>query len=230
MIKILLVDDEADIRGSIKRTLPAYDVDDIGTFGEAMNRLRVRVPYDVAIVDLNLTKEGTDKLGEELLDLLRQEYPLILRVALTGRTPTSVQELLDRFEAADLLLKQYLDLSEVREVVTRVLAKADKEMPLKLRSGRGDLWDQLRDWRDLRARRFEERAERLENDLRSLGPASADGKAAADELVGLPAHRAAFDKACSVLAARLTKVRTEADLATADVALLKLKESYENYP
>jgi len=230
MIRILLVDDDEDFRGSIKRALPRYVVDDVGTFGEAVSRLRANVPYDVAIVDLNLTKDMSARLGEDLLNLLKEEYPLIIRIALTADTPSSTHVFNERFGLADLLLKHRMELRAVRDAVGLALKRANPEMPPRLRSDRGDLWVQLRDWRDDRTQPFKERAERLENDVRDLGLASVEGKAAADELGGLRAGRVAFEEDCSAVAVTLTKVRNEADLATATAELLKLKESYEDLP
>lgn len=232
MIRILLVDDNDDIRGSIKRALPppAYDVDDVKTFGEALSRLRASNPYDVAIVDLNLTPDGSDELGEDLLDVLQKEYSLILRVALTGMPPTAVGEIFERFNVADLLLKQNLKLGDVRKVVGQVLAKAGHEMPPELRSERGERWGQLRKWREESTRPFKERAEQLANDLRVLDPATARGRQTASELAGLQAQRAALEKDCSAVAVKLAKVRNEADLAAATVDLIELQERYGDHP
>jgi CheY-like chemotaxis protein len=232
MIRILLVDDNDDFRGSIRRTLPppAYDVDDVKTFGEALSRLRAGSPYDVAIVDLNLTEYGSDRLGEDLLEILEKEYPLIVRVALTGETPSSVREFLEQFKVADLLLKHQLQLGDVRRVVRRVLAGTGREIPLQLRSDRGEQWGQLRKWRDERTQPFKDRAELLDNDLRALDPASARGRAVAGELAGLQAERAALEKACSAVAVKLANVRTEADLAAATVDLIELRDRYQSSP
>ena len=232
MIRILLVDDNDDFRGSIRRTLPppAYDVDDVKTFGDALSRLRAGNPYDVAIVDLNLTEYGSDRLGEDLLEILEKEYPLIIRVALTGETPGSVQEFLERFKVADLLLKHQLQLGDVRRVVRRVLAGPGRAIPLQLRSDRSEQWGQLRNWCDERTRPFKDRAEQLGNDLRLLDPASARGRAAAAELDGLRAQRAALERACSAVAVKLANVRTEAELAAAAVDLIELQDRYQNGP
>jgi CheY-like chemotaxis protein len=228
MIKILLVDDNKDILGSIKRTLPRYDVDDVQSYEEALGRLQASVPYDVAIVDLNLTEEGTDKLGEDLLDILQKEYSLILRIALTGETPSAVQEFLERFKLADLLLKQNLDLGKVREVVRRVVTRAGQDMPVQLRSDRGERWGQFSKWRDERTRGLKGRAQALDKDLQDFGLASARGRQAANELARVRAQQAALEQDCSAMAVKLANVRNEADLATATADLAELQAKYRN--
>src|SRR5689334_8697890 len=110
MITVLLVDDDDEWRGLITRALPGYHVKGAESYAQALSLLRSDTPYDVAIVDLNLIGGRFDQLGKELLDELRNDYPSIPRIALTGHYLGSVRELMDRYDLADLLLKNDMTL------------------------------------------------------------------------------------------------------------------------
>jgi adenylate cyclase len=84
--RILVCDDEPDVRAAMRRTLHRYQVTAVGSSAEAMAELRQR-PYDAVVSDFNLSTVS-DGLG--LLQNVRVMYPETVRFLVTGNTDLQV--------------------------------------------------------------------------------------------------------------------------------------------
>jgi two-component system, NtrC family, response regulator AtoC len=118
--EILIIDDEAIVRSSLRRLLarPDWDVTDAASGSAARELLRERQP-DVAIVDLSLG----DTSGLEVLDVLRERSPGTVPIVLTayGSVNLAVDAL--KKGAYDFLQKDG-DPQLIRHVVERAVEKA----------------------------------------------------------------------------------------------------------
>jgi len=174
-VRILLVDDEPAYGELIGRALPEYHLDFAESYDEALDRLRVGLPYDVAIVDLNLiSRKVKDQLGKKVLAHLLANYPSTRRIAMTGASPGSVWEVFEKFQVDDLLFKQRLDLDDVGVVVEAALARASGAVPPALRAERTKLWDRLHKFKQKLLRRYDARLGSLEIDIRDTNLTARD--------------------------------------------------------
>lgn len=138
--RILVVDDDAQIRGLLRRLLTSagYAVEECATAEEALAGIRADPP-DLVFLDLNLP----DRSGHEVLEAIRSDPAtrLLPVVMLTGQAttaekmraqaegvtdfvakPFSLEELLPRVRAL-VMLKQFADEHEHAEHVILTLAK-----------------------------------------------------------------------------------------------------------
>ena len=136
MIRVLLAEDDGEYRRIVRETLlpSGCQVDAAATYDEALELLQDGALYDAAIVDLNLIEEGTDQVGEMLLEKLKEHYPWVTRIALTGMTAGTVKKMWKRFGLANLLLKQSMKVGQVREVVRDALTDAPDGLNLVFRA------------------------------------------------------------------------------------------------
>ena len=115
-MKILIVDDEPNIRRTLRLTLETagHRVDEAATAPAAIEA-NGRTAYDLALVDLRL---GTDS-GLDLLDSLLAESPRLAAVVITAHASidTAVESL--RRGASDFLAKPFTP-AQVRAVLERV--------------------------------------------------------------------------------------------------------------
>jgi cyclic di-GMP phosphodiesterase len=140
LARILIVDDDLQVRGLLRRVLTSsgYAVEELGTASEALDRIRTEPP-DLVLLDLNLP----DRSGHEVLEAVRSDpatrlLPVVmitggassaerLRAQGEGVTdfltkPFSSEELLPRVRAL-VLLKRFADEHEHAEKVILTLAK-----------------------------------------------------------------------------------------------------------
>lgn len=112
--RILVVDDEAEIRGLLKRhySLEGYEVDEAANGREACERLEAR-RYDLVISDIMMPEMD----GVELLGLIRQEYPMTRVVMITGYVKLSNALACMRRGADSCVFKPLLELDELDEAV-----------------------------------------------------------------------------------------------------------------
>jgi putative two-component system response regulator len=138
--RILIVDDDEQVRGLLRRVLAAagYSIEELSSAEDALARIR-EDPPDLVLLDLNLP----DKSGHEVLEAVRSEpatrlLPVVmitgsastaerLRAQSVGVTdfltkPFSSEELLPRVRAL-VLLKRFADEHEHTEKVILMLAK-----------------------------------------------------------------------------------------------------------
>lgn len=124
--RILLIDDEARVRASLKMVLePTYDVSQAGDGCEGIDVFRKDTP-DLVLLDVVLP--GTD--GLVVLQTLRVENKSTPVIMLTGTK--SVKSAVDamKFGAADYLSKPF-DVDELRLVIDRVINSSELEREVK---------------------------------------------------------------------------------------------------
>ena len=80
--KVLIVDDDADVRRSLLRALSSepYVCVDAGSAQEALGKLQNEGPIDVIIADESMP----GMTGTELLERVAEQYPMTARLILTG--------------------------------------------------------------------------------------------------------------------------------------------------
>jgi CheY-like chemotaxis protein len=231
MIRVLAVDDDEEWRSLITDALPECRVDAAATYREALDLLHRGIPYDVAIVDLNLVSRKNerilDQLGGRLLGRLQKEYPATPRIVLTGEPPGAVRGLIEKYDLFELLLKQSMRLAELGEVVADALARVTGELSPDLRARRGDLWEGFSEWRDSVRRRIDRRLKTLENDLQNAGRDAGRARAADGALEALRVSGAAFESDCGTVAVMIAKIRSEAGLGDAARESAALRDKYK---
>jgi CheY-like chemotaxis protein len=233
-VRILLVDDEPEYGELIGRALPDYHLDFAQTYNEALDLLNVGLPYDVAIVDLNLIgTKFNDRLGEKLLAHLLANYPSTRRIALTGASLASVSKIYKRYQVDDLLFKPLRDLHEVGVIIEAALARVSGAVPPALRAARSKLWDRLHKFKQKRLQRFDAQVESLDIDIREAGHRAARGPEASHALAepmaakaDLEAMRASFDRECAAVARLIAGIDSDDALMTASQELDKLTSRF----
>jgi DNA-binding NarL/FixJ family response regulator len=170
MARILVVDNDQFWLEKISQSLPEHDVDGASEYQETVDRLGQNM-YDIAIIDLNLLDAPgyypDDNLGGEILKLLRSDYPGTCRIALTGHPPGRVMGIVREYDVADLLLKQTMTLDAVRQVVQDALAGRSADLQPGVRANRLAAQDDLNRSKTDRTWTFEQRVQKLRNDLNS---------------------------------------------------------------
>jgi DNA-binding NtrC family response regulator len=77
---ILICDDDPDIRAAMRRTLRGHLVTEAGSPREAMEMMTGR-EFDAIVCDYSM---GADKDGLDLLQLVKVQYPNMVRFLVTG--------------------------------------------------------------------------------------------------------------------------------------------------
>lgn len=123
MARILHVEDDDEWINYVQRALADHRVDSAKSYEAALSLISGNVPYDVALVDLNL-QENADRLGGEVLDLLMADYPATRRIVVTGRPPTGGMRtnILRRYAADEIILKGDTTLPDLRKAIAEALA------------------------------------------------------------------------------------------------------------
>ena len=228
MIRVLLAEDDGEYRRIVREALlpSGCQVDAAATYDEALELLQDGALYDAAIVDLNLIEEGTDQLGEMLLEKLKEHYPWVTRIALTGMTPGTVKKMWERLGLADLLLKQSMKVGQVREVVRDALTDAPDGLNLVFRADRGERWTEFIEWRGEVRLLFNDGARTLENDLGEAGRTTQKGRELADALTAWEFRKVTFEADCLDAATILVSIGDQADLEAAAGKLATLRAKY----
>jgi two-component system, NtrC family, response regulator AlgB len=115
-VRILVVDDEPNIRRALRLTLEAagHVVDDVETAARALV-VEEKAPHDMALVDLRL---GTDS-GLDLLQALLAQSPRLAAVVITAHASIETAVEAMRLGAFDYLPKPFTP-AQVRAVLERV--------------------------------------------------------------------------------------------------------------
>ncbi len=119
---ILVVDDEKNIRLTLRESLKAFDAQvDTAVNGEEALDMAAQQAYDLVLLDLKMP--GMD--GMEVLRRLRELSPGTAVVLLTahGTVETAVEAM--KLGAVDFLQKPFAP-KEIRDVVTRVLGRQEQ--------------------------------------------------------------------------------------------------------
>jgi DNA-binding NtrC family response regulator len=227
MIRILIVDDEQDWRTLITNALPDYRVETAASYREARDLLSEDVPYDAAIVDLNLVGQAVvANLGKRFLRHLQDNHQTTLRIVVTGASLGSVGSLVKDYGLTELFFKKDMDLGDVGDVIERELAASD--LPPDVRDSRGDTWEDFSQWRKSVRHHIDGRIGKLERERRGAALDSEAHRQAVAALAALNARKEAFEGDCSGVAAMLANVRHQAHLHDAKDAFTKLRGKYDD--
>lgn len=226
MASVLLVDDEGVWLDLIRRALPQYEVSEAPTYEKAIDLLRSGVTYDVAVVDLNLLPSGDDMLGGELLKLIKEDYPSTRRIALTGWTPSAVKAVFDEYGVDDLLLKDKMRLSVVRQVVRAAVERTGGDVPDGLKDEKLTVWRSFRTWNDAMLQQLSQQEQTLKNDLREARRLGVATESSGSQLADLAAAKASLEKACSRFATMVNTVRSPADMEQVSEQFELLKSTF----
>lgn len=115
LMRVLLVDDEPEMRALLKRALTRTD--GLAVVGEASDgaealRIAPDLAPDLVVLDLNMPGMG----GEEALPLLRQQLPEAKIAVVSGDQPSG-----ETIDTADLCLKKGGSLRELAENLVRLV-------------------------------------------------------------------------------------------------------------
>ena len=128
--RVLVVDDEEDIRDVLRMTLTELSNCQVTTASDgrsALERMR-KEPFDLVITDLRMPEMD----GSRLLDITRYEFPDIPVVLITGYASmeTAIEAL--QLGAANFITKPFR-VVEVKEVVEKAIQrKRDREIPRRV--------------------------------------------------------------------------------------------------
>lgn len=78
--KVLICDDDPDVRSAMRRTLRGYEIEEAASPREALELLR-RAPADAIVSDYSM---GADSDGLDLLQLVKVQYPETVRFLVTA--------------------------------------------------------------------------------------------------------------------------------------------------
>jgi DNA-binding NtrC family response regulator len=84
--RILVCDDEPEIRGALRRTLHRFQVTTVESMADALAELK-RLPYHAVLSDFNLSATSD---GLQLLQMVRMLYPDSVRFLVTGNTDLQI--------------------------------------------------------------------------------------------------------------------------------------------
>jgi CheY-like chemotaxis protein len=147
LARILHVDDDESWRELIMGRLGDHEVDSAESLRAAIHFLQNELPYDVALVDLNLAGDS-DGQGGDLLDLMRIRHPSTRRILVTGSPPGgSVRKnLFDRYDVDEIIIKRDMNMPDLRRVVEEAINQGPAGPSHSLRLSRSILRQRFRDW------------------------------------------------------------------------------------
>jgi DNA-binding response OmpR family regulator len=128
--KILVVDDEKTVCDSIKKILSrkGYSVDNTLNADEAVDKIKNN-SYDLVITDLMMPKIS----GMELLQIVKEHYPELEVVVVTGYASIDTAVEATKLGAADYLPKPFTP-SELTEITRKALERKNIEREHKSKS------------------------------------------------------------------------------------------------
>jgi len=123
---ILICDDDADIRGAMRRTLRGYNVVETASPREAMQEMKTR-SFDAIVSDFSLDAESD---GLDLLQLVHIQYPDMIRFLVTANRDLDVAvRAVNEGAVHRLFLKPWNDdkLRDALEIVLRSRSRSTSE-------------------------------------------------------------------------------------------------------
>lgn len=238
MNRVLLVDDDPEWLGLMGRALPDFAVDKAGSFYEAEEFIQTRKAYDLAIVDLNLVGdddnfgEQMDGLGDDILDLLHADFPATHRIALTGKSTESIQEIFERHDLDDVLIKGHVTMAGLRRAVKRALVRTSSPAPAGIRTRDSQLQSEFRGWRSDAERSLAQQIRTIQRDMRGmqfsahLATSSAAERLLAGNLTALEARKEELKRECDCVENMLYEISGDQDLLAAEGQIAKLKAKF----
>lgn len=117
--KILVVDDERSVCDSVKKILvrKGYEVDNSLDADEALNKMK-ETSYDLVITDLMMPKTN----GIELLQIIKEHYPELEVILITGYASIDTAIKATKLGAADYLPKPFTP-NELTEITKKALER-----------------------------------------------------------------------------------------------------------
>jgi CheY-like chemotaxis protein len=227
--RIIHVEDEPHWIDIVRHALADHEVDSARTWGQALALLHGPGTYDLALIDLNLNTGSDAKDGEELLDVLRVDFPAIRRVVITARPPAGdVRSLFQRYGVQDMIIKDKTTLPDLQLVVRRALRQRPDDSAPEANVHASELRARWRDWRE--ALQQEIRAGIRECENLALHSGRTPGRSA-DDAVEL--HRAwqamqqEFAATCERIEGLIAAARTSDDVEVATRELEQAKDAAE---
>jgi response regulator RpfG family c-di-GMP phosphodiesterase len=224
MARILHVDDEPSWIDLVRKALADHHVDSARSYEDALRLLISQAPYDLALVDFNLIDEG-DRMGGEILALLKRRYPSTHRVVVTGTPPGgSVSANFDRYAVEAIIIKGKLSLPDLRTVVEDALDRRDDDVEQDVRLQVSELRQRLREMQRNDGSLIGDRvrdAEEYVGNARHLHERSA--RRAQDRLKEMQALAAFFSSECARMAPLLDSVRSRHEATSAAEELDRLE-------
>jgi two-component system response regulator YesN len=123
--KILIVDDDYDLRGELKDYLDGYDVVEASSGEEALNLLKVA--NEIGLVILDVMMPGIS--GLDVLTELKKTDPNLAIIILTGHSSKDVAIEALKSHADDYIEKP-LNIGRIKEAVEKLLAKRRGEVEI----------------------------------------------------------------------------------------------------
>ena len=131
--QLLIVDDESEIRDMLSRhfRFAGYDVESAAHGREALEILS-RIPIKVVISDIRMPEMD----GISMLEAIRQHYPMIRAIMITGYVTLENALACMRNQADTVIFKPLNDLTELDAAVVKAFAEL-KHWESKLLALRG---------------------------------------------------------------------------------------------
>jgi len=124
MARILVIDDDAQVRGAVRRILEraGHTVEDVGDGNAGLRAHRER-PADLIITDIFMPERD----GIETIRELRRESPQVKIIAISGGDRTHTLDLRKDAEllGASRALRKPFELAELLQAVRDVLGEPD---------------------------------------------------------------------------------------------------------
>jgi DNA-binding NtrC family response regulator len=123
ILSVLVVDDDSDVRRMLSSILEdeGYSVEAVDNGRQAL-RTCERLPFDVALVDINLP----DVKGTELLHELKRMQPRMVKIIITGE-PSVENAVKALYEKADGFVSKPFDSQELLETIRKLVAEKKDE-------------------------------------------------------------------------------------------------------
>ena len=122
MARILVIDDDAQVRGAVRRILEraGHTVEDVGN-GDAGLRAHRERPADLIITDIFMPERD----GIETIRLLRRESPQVKIVVISGGDRTQTMDLRKDAEllGASRALRKPFEVKDLLQAVAELLGK-----------------------------------------------------------------------------------------------------------
>jgi len=123
ILSVLIVDDDSDVRRMLSSILEdeGYSVEAVDSGRQALKTCE-RLPFDVALVDINLP----DVKGTELLHELKRMQPRMVKIIITGE-PSVENAVKALYEKADGFVSKPFDSQELLETIRKLVAEKKDE-------------------------------------------------------------------------------------------------------
>ena len=120
---VLVVDDDSDVRRMLSSVLEdeGYSVEAVDNGRDAIKTCE-RLPFDVALLDINLP----DVKGTELLHELKRIQPRMVKIIITGE-PSVENAVKALYEKADGFITKPFDPQKLLDTVKRLVAEKETE-------------------------------------------------------------------------------------------------------